>query len=82
MAGAHDFRELRLLAALRSGLVSLPPSLAVDARRLAGAHGTSAAARDALRRWRPAVEDVALTAAQRRAAAVVVRTCEGLLAEH
>ncbi|WP_426502570.1 hypothetical protein ACPPVO_33650 [Dactylosporangium sp. McL0621] len=98
-ASAHDFRELRLLAALRAGRVSLPGPLAADARRLAGAHGTSAAARldqpeeagptqlwpaarDALLRWRPAVEDVALTAAQRRAAAVVVRTCEGLLAEH
>ncbi|WP_432827436.1 hypothetical protein [Dactylosporangium sp. CA-092794] len=97
VAGAHEFQELRLLAALRAGRVSLPAPLDAEARRLAGAVGTSVVARlglehepspdeawslgtEALRRWRPAAEDVALTAAQRRAATVVVRTCEGLLA--
>ncbi|GAA4257297.1 hypothetical protein [Dactylosporangium darangshiense] len=96
VAGAHEFRELRLLAALRAGRVSLPAPLSAEARRLAGADGTTPAARlavpddqpaedlwpaaqEALRRWRPAAEDVALTEAQRRAAAVVVRSCEGLL---
>jgi hypothetical protein len=97
VAGAHDFQELRLLAALRAGRVTLPPPLSDEARRLTGAQGTSIAARlglendpdagllwarsnEALRRWRPAAEDVAHSAAQRRAAAVVVRTCEGMVA--
>jgi hypothetical protein len=39
VASAHEFRELRLLAALRAGRVSLPDELADQARRLAGGHG-------------------------------------------
>jgi hypothetical protein len=97
VAGAHDFQELRLLAALRARRVTLPAPLEAEARRLTGAVGTSIVARlglehdptedelwtlsnEALRRWRLAAEDVALTAEQHRAAAVVVRTCEGMVA--
>jgi hypothetical protein len=97
VAGTHDFQELRLLAALRSRRVTLPPPLDAELRRLAGAAGTSVVARlglehepaedelwvlttDALRRWRLATEDVSLTAGQRRAAAVVLRSCEGMVA--
>ena len=45
VAGAHEFRELRLLAALRTGRVTLPAEQAVDARRLVGGYGTSAGER-------------------------------------
>ncbi|GGM63320.1 GTPase [Longimycelium tulufanense] len=44
-AGAHDFAELRLLAALESGRVQLPGDLADRARQLAGSHGTTPHAR-------------------------------------
>jgi hypothetical protein len=97
LASAHEFQELRLLTALRSRRVTLPAPLEAEARRLAGAAGTSIVARlgleheptedelrtlgnDALHRWRLAAEDVALTAAQRRAVAIVVRSCEGMVA--
>ncbi|WP_327003182.1 50S ribosome-binding GTPase [Dactylosporangium sp. NBC_01737] len=97
VAGTHDFQELRLLAALRAGRVRMPAPLVAEARRLAGAAGTSIVARlglehdptedelwtlsnEALRRWRLAAEDVALTAEQHRAATVVVRSCEGIVA--
>jgi hypothetical protein len=45
VAGAHDFHELRMLAALRSRQVTLPDTLAAEARRLLGADGTSLLAR-------------------------------------
>ncbi|GAA0726533.1 hypothetical protein Drose_12015 [Dactylosporangium roseum] len=97
VAGAHDFQELRFLAALRAGRVTLPAPLTAEARRLAGAAGANVVARlgleheptedelwrlsnDVLRRWRLTAEDVTLTAEQRRAAAVVVRSCEGMVA--
>ncbi|MEV4513395.1 hypothetical protein AB0K00_31035 [Dactylosporangium sp. NPDC049525] len=97
VAGTHDFQELRLLAALRASRVRMPALLVAEARRLAGAAGTSIVARlglehdptedelwtlsnEALRRWRLAAEDVALTAEQHRAATVVVRSCEGIVA--
>jgi hypothetical protein len=41
VSGAHEFRELRLLAALRAGRTGLPAELAVEARRLAGGVGGS-----------------------------------------
>ena len=44
-ASAHDFLELRTLAALRTRRVTLPDPLAVEARRLLGADGTSMLAR-------------------------------------
>jgi hypothetical protein len=96
VASAHDFQELRMLAALRTRRVTLPDPLAVEARRLLGADGTSVLARlgiehessddelwsrlhDALRRWQQETESALLTADQRRAASVVVRSCEGML---
>jgi hypothetical protein len=39
VAGAHEFREMRLLAALRARRVRLPDELAGQARRLAGGQG-------------------------------------------
>ncbi|MFY9808505.1 MAG: dynamin family protein [Pseudonocardiaceae bacterium] len=41
MAGAHEFRELRLLAELRAPDVALPPDARSDAERLLGAYGAA-----------------------------------------
>jgi hypothetical protein len=45
LCGAHDFRELRLLASLQVGRIQLPEGLDEEAGRLVGAAGTSPAAR-------------------------------------
>lgn len=45
LAGTHEFAELGLLRALRSGAVTLPPSLLREAERLLGDAGMSPAAR-------------------------------------
>jgi hypothetical protein len=96
VAGAHDFREMRLLAALRARRVTLPDELAGQARRLTGAQGADphermglpadapvedlwAQARAAAERWRAEPADRGFTPAQRQAAEVVVRSCEGIL---
>lgn len=98
VVSAHDFRELRLLAALAGGRMALPDPLADEARRLVGGVGTELPARlgitrdasghelqgalsDALRRWQGQAENHALGAGQRRAARVVVRSCEGMVAQ-
>ena len=44
-AGAHEFRELRLLAALRTTGVELTPELAAEAERLIGGQGATASQR-------------------------------------
>ncbi|MFI7492364.1 GTP-binding protein [Micromonospora echinaurantiaca] len=98
LAGAHEFQELRLLAALRDTRIGFDAELAEEARRLVGGDGVGLAARlgvehdatvqrlwevaaDAQARWRERAEDPVLRLAQRRGAEVVVRSCEGLLAE-
>lgn len=98
VVSAHEFRELRLLAALHGGRTVLPDPLADEARRLVGGIGTALPARlgfsretsghelqgalsDALRRWQEQSENHALGNGQRRAARVVVRSCEGMLAQ-
>ncbi|WP_084734829.1 hypothetical protein [Actinophytocola xinjiangensis] len=95
VTSAHEFRELRLLAALHGGRTTLPDPLAGEARRLVGGNGTALPARlglvgepsgqelhgavaDALLRWREQAENHALGHGQRRAARVVVRSCEGM----
>jgi energy-coupling factor transporter ATP-binding protein EcfA2 len=94
VACAHEFRELRLLAALRGGRVVLPDELRGDALRLLGDHGPGITERldiepeidprpvayDSLRRWRAHGENLALPSAARRAAAVVARSCEAVVA--
>jgi 50S ribosome-binding GTPase len=45
VSGAHEFRELRLLAALRARRAGLPAEMAVEARRLAGGAGASVSER-------------------------------------
>jgi hypothetical protein len=96
LAGAHEFRELRLLASLQGQRVAFEKDLTAEARRLIGENGTGLTARlgvdqrataselwrlssAALGRWQEHSEDPLFDADQRRAAEVVVRTCEGLL---
>lgn len=98
VVSAHEFRELRLLAALHGGRTTLPDPLADEARRLVGGVGTAlpqrlgfpqdtpghelhGAVSDALRRWQEQAENNALGTGQRRAARVVVRSCEGMVAQ-
>lgn len=98
LAGAHAFRELRLLAALRTSRLGFDAELAAEAQRLVGGDGVGLAARlgvehdasvqrlwevaaEAHWRWRDRAEDPRLRLAQRRGAQVVVRSCEGMLAE-
>ncbi len=45
LAGAHEFAELRMLSALRSGAARLPADQSSDAERLLGGNGAAAAAR-------------------------------------
>ncbi|WNV82118.1 GTPase domain-containing protein [Umezawaea sp. Da 62-37] len=96
VAGAHDVRELRLLAALQGGRTRLPSALEPEASRLVGGLGTAIQARlgleyeadeteqryliaDLLARWREQAANPVLDQDQRRAATVVVRSCEGML---
>ncbi|WP_344223540.1 hypothetical protein [Paractinoplanes ferrugineus] len=95
VGGAHELRELRVLAGLRTGRVALPAELAVEARRLAGGAGTAHAERLGLpaeappeELWPAAVDAagrwheqtrVAGTATGRRAAEVVLRSCTAIL---
>jgi len=85
LAGAHDFRELRLVAALSTGRTVLPGELKAEALRLIGAAGTSRTDRLgsdpvllAVRRWRDRAENRELSTRERQAAAVVVRSCEAM----
>lgn len=97
LTNTHDFRELRLLAALQDAGSEVDAELLPEAQRLLGGNGTTLAARlgaehdatperlwrlalDALRRWQDHAEDPGLRLPQRRAAQVVVRSCEGMLA--
>lgn len=97
-AGDHEFRELRLLAALRTAGVELAPELAAEAERLVGGHGTGAClrlglapgtapdvlaaeARRCLTRWRRIAENPLTARSAAEACRVVVRSCEGVLAE-
>ncbi|MCU1516919.1 MAG: GTP-binding protein [Pseudarthrobacter sp.] len=97
-ANAHEFRELRLLAVLRTTGTSLNPELAAEAERLTGGAGTAphlrlglepdatpeeitATARQILHRWRLAAENPLTDRSGLDACRVVVRSCEGILAE-
>lgn len=97
-AGAHEFRELGLLSALRGSALTLAPDASAEAERLLGGTGTSitirvgvepgapdaqirAAAIDALRRWRERAESPMTDRPTVAACRVVIRSCEGVLAE-
>jgi energy-coupling factor transporter ATP-binding protein EcfA2 len=96
VASGHELRELRLLAALRSGRTTLPAELDEPARRLIGAAGTGIAARlgveadnpdaralaaDAVRHWRAEADNPRSRPDRRWAAEVVLRSGEVILAE-
>jgi hypothetical protein len=95
---AHEFRELRLLATLRTTGVTLRHELAAEAERLVGGDGVaahvrlglppeaspediSAAAHQALHRWRLVAENPLTDRSALEVCRVVVRSCEGVLAE-
>jgi hypothetical protein len=97
-ANAHEFRELRLLAILRTTGVPLKPDLAADAERLVGGLGPathvrlgleaaatpdelSDEARRCLLRWRALAENPLTERSAIDACRVVIRSCEGVLAE-
>jgi energy-coupling factor transporter ATP-binding protein EcfA2 len=95
LADAHEFRELRLLAALRAGRSGLPDDLVEEAAQLTGGHGDGPAERlgstagpdelvevagGALEQWRHYAENPLATHTARQAAQTVVRSCEGLIA--
>lgn len=67
LTGAHEFVELRLLSALRSGSVTLPEKPAAEAQTLLGEHGAGVATRLGLPDGAPpdAVRDAATAALAR-----------------
>ncbi|GLZ36412.1 hypothetical protein [Actinokineospora sp. NBRC 105648] len=87
MTSAHEPRELLLLAALRTGRVSLGEHTE-EALYLLGAHGTSPATRLTLTNgdsyaaalhWRTLAESPHHTTRERQAAHTITRTCEALI---
>jgi hypothetical protein len=95
---AHEFRELRLLATLRTTGVALKHQLAAEAERVIGGGGTAAhlrlgltpeaspdeistAAHQILHRWRLVSENPLTDRSALDACRVVMRSCEGILAE-
>ncbi|WP_300015906.1 dynamin family protein [Pseudonocardia sp.] len=98
LAGAHEFAELRLLGALRSGVIALPRAAAAEAERLLGDAGAATqtrlglppdaplpelrnAAFEALERWQRNAANPMFARATTDACNVVIRSCEGILAE-
>ncbi|MDT7789905.1 MAG: hypothetical protein QOF58_8324 [Pseudonocardiales bacterium] len=95
LAGTHEFAELRLLSALRSGAVKVPdaelasrllgdegahPLVRLGLPRGSGPGEVGQAAFAALQRWQRHAENPMLTRRSADACRVLVRTCEGLLA--
>lgn len=97
-ANAHEFRELRLLATIRTTGLSLSTDLAAEAERLVGGYGAAPAlrmglapdaapedvlaeARRCLNRWRTVSENPLAERAAVEACRVVMRSCEGVVAE-
>ena len=95
---AHEFRELRLLATLRTSGVALTPEQAAEAEALIGGGGAdsrvrlglgpdagmdqlAAEARRCLQRWRTLAENPLTERAGLETCRVVIRSCEGILAE-
>lgn len=95
LVSAHEFAEVRLLDAVRTGRVRVPASVQAEVERLLGADGAAPSARLALRGdtparvvalatlgdWRRHAENPLSSRQFVQAARVIVRTCEGLLAE-
>ncbi|BAS10720.1 isoniazid-induced protein IniC [Arthrobacter sp. Hiyo4] len=98
-ANAHEFRELRLLATIRTTGVPLSDELAAEAERLVGGWGAAPAlrmglatdagpdvilaeARRFLNRWRTVSENPLTERSAVEACRVVMRSCEGVVAEY
>jgi hypothetical protein len=93
IASAHEFAEIRLLGALRAGHVPAPEDVLAEAERLLGARGATIDARlghtrdqkkavlAALGDWQRRAENPRSARRFVQAARVIVRTCEGMLAE-
>ncbi|MDN5918259.1 MAG: dynamin family protein [Pseudonocardia sp.] len=98
LTGAHEFTELRLLSALRSGAVTLPARHGEEAERLLGNAGAAAVLRlglpaeatteqqraeafVTLDRWQRHTVNPMLGRSAVDACRVVVRSCEGIVAE-
>jgi predicted GTPase len=98
-AGAHEFQEIRLLNALRSGAVTAKPDDLDAMEQLLGTAGASPVARlgldgtatdddvrraaaEALGRWQRRAESPMASREATDAARVLMRTCEGILAQH
>lgn len=94
LAGTHEFAELRLLSALRSGAVKVPdaelasrllgdggahPLTRLGLARGCGPGEVRQAAFAALQRWQRHAENPMLTRRSADACRVLIRTCEGLL---
>lgn len=91
--GAHEFRELRLLAELRTGRAELPEELRAEALWLVtGGSGVRTGTRapdpelrpalmKSLHSWQTYRESPVLSISARRTAAEVVRMCEARIAE-
>jgi hypothetical protein len=96
--GSHEFVEIRLAAAIRSGEVDMNVAEADDAERLLGLKGSDPATRlglaahagpvdilraaeSTLERWQRVGAHPLRTRSRETAAAVLVRTCEGILAD-
>jgi hypothetical protein len=97
-ANAHEFRELRLLAALRTTGVALTPELAAEAEGLIGGWGVAphvrlgleadagpeqlaAEARRRLDIWKAVAESPLTDRSALDACRVVIRSCEGVVAD-
>jgi hypothetical protein len=95
LISAHEFAEVRLLDAVRTGRVQMPADVRAEAERLLGADGAAASVRlgltgDApvrvaalatLGDWQRHAENPLSSRQFVQAARVIVRTCEGLLTE-
>jgi hypothetical protein len=97
-AGAHEFAEVRLLNALRSGAVKAKPAEIEEMERLLGSAGTApwtrlgleptapsgelrTALSNAIARWQRRAENPLSSREISDASRVIIRTCEGLLAD-
>jgi hypothetical protein len=95
LVSAHEFAEVRLLDAVRAGRVRVPVDVQAEAERLLGADGAAASVRlgltgdtparavalATLGDWRRRAENPLSSRQFVHAARVIVRTCEGLLAD-
>ncbi|MEV4313205.1 hypothetical protein [Actinocrispum sp. NPDC049592] len=93
VAGAHEFAEIQLLDAVRAGTVHIPEDIRAETERLLGAYGDAVNVRlghvgdprrtllATLEDWQRRAESPLSSRQFAAAARVIVRTCEGMLAQ-